>query len=342
MPRLACIIPVVGSTEGLETTLLSVLERRGDDCEILVVANVPYDDPYSLQGEIQILQAPSSAGLVECVNLGIAATQSPIVHILANGLQACDGWTERALPHFENPLIAAVTPIIFDAADQQRILATGVRCGHDGRKVICRHDSVEPQPERQSIGPLLQAGFYRKSALAAIGGIPTAVGDELADIDLALTLHKTGWQSQLEPQCRILAADINESTPAAFSFGLWSERFFWRHLNERGWLKSLLMHPFAVLADVISFKPWKAPAQLRGRLSAIFQWAHYREYQRLLRDCISAREIAVAEQRESESAVAQKSQTAIHPHRRIDSAHATTHTSDTRKRQSAKSRKAGI
>ena len=63
MPSLACIIPVVGSTEGLETTLVSVLERRPEACEVFVVLNVPYHDPYHLQGEIQILQAPRGQGL---------------------------------------------------------------------------------------------------------------------------------------------------------------------------------------------------------------------------------------------------------------------------------------
>ena len=68
MFSLACIIPVIGDTEGLETTLLSVLERRTDDCEVLVVLNSPYSDPYRLQGEIQFLQAPQGTGLVGCIN----------------------------------------------------------------------------------------------------------------------------------------------------------------------------------------------------------------------------------------------------------------------------------
>ncbi len=52
----------MGNTEGLETTLVSVLERRPEGCEVFVVLNVPYHDPYGLQGEIQILQAPLKQG----------------------------------------------------------------------------------------------------------------------------------------------------------------------------------------------------------------------------------------------------------------------------------------
>lgn len=62
MSRSACIIPLVGNTEGLETTLVSVLERRPDGCEVLVVLNVPYHDPFGLQGEIQILERGPKPG----------------------------------------------------------------------------------------------------------------------------------------------------------------------------------------------------------------------------------------------------------------------------------------
>ena len=134
MPRLACIIPVVGNTDGLDSTLLSVLERRPDDCEMLVVLNVPYPDPYNLQGEIQILQAPPETGLVGCVNIGMAATQAPIVHLLANGLEASEGWVESALVHFNDPRVAAVTPLIYGTTDRSLLLAAGVGYCRGGRK----------------------------------------------------------------------------------------------------------------------------------------------------------------------------------------------------------------
>ncbi len=209
MPRLACIIPALGSPESLETTLVSVLERRPDDCEVLVVLNVPYADPYNLQGEVQFLQAAANADLISCLNLGIAETKAPIVHLLASGFQVDDAWIERALPHFDDPRVAAVTPAIYDANDHNQLLVAGVGYRRGGRKSICR---TFPQPGDESsldsVGPLLQAAFYRRSALNAIGKLPTGLGENLADVDLALALRHARWQIELEPKCRVFAPAI--------------------------------------------------------------------------------------------------------------------------------------
>ena len=51
MSRLSIVIPVLGSLDGLEDTLVSVLENRPADCQIVVVLNQPYDDPYDLKDE---------------------------------------------------------------------------------------------------------------------------------------------------------------------------------------------------------------------------------------------------------------------------------------------------
>ena len=55
VPRLAIVISAIGSIESLEGTLVSVLENRPADCEILVVLNRPYSDPYDLQGEVRFV-----------------------------------------------------------------------------------------------------------------------------------------------------------------------------------------------------------------------------------------------------------------------------------------------
>ena len=62
MPRLSIVIPVLGNVEGLEDTLVSVLENRPVDCQIVVVLNRPYDDPYDLKDEVCFVEAPPGAG----------------------------------------------------------------------------------------------------------------------------------------------------------------------------------------------------------------------------------------------------------------------------------------
>jgi len=272
--RLALIIPVVGSAEGLENTLLSVLERRPEDCEVIVATSAAYDDPYKLQGEIQILQVPPGAGLVDCVNLAIRSTTAPIIHCLAVGAQATDGWSDRAARHFENPCVAAVVPFVHSAENPKRLLSVGVSYLGHGHKQICRNVNAC----EQIIGPKLGAAFYRKSVIDAIGGIPSRVGDALAEVDLAMVLRKAGWQIELEPACKVLAQQqVDSCLPAGFRSALWNERLYWRHFADDG-IAGLVKHPFVQLADTVRTKPWwKLPACAAGRFLGLVEFGYYRE-----------------------------------------------------------------
>ena len=198
--RLSCIIPCTGNTEALERTLVSVLERRPDECEVLVVLTAPYDDPYKLEGEIQFVQAPAEAGLIGCLNLGIAAAKAPVVHLLASGLEVDTGWIERALAHFEDPRVAAVAPAIFDIADRGRLITA---------------ESNSP------VVPLLEAAFYRKAVLEAAGGLPSGLGSR-ADVDFARALAEAGWQIVADRNCRVFApaSDVTIQIPQTVALGL--------------------------------------------------------------------------------------------------------------------------
>jgi GT2 family glycosyltransferase len=291
VPSLACIIPVVGSTEGLETTLVSVLERRPDTCEVFVVLNVPYHDPYHLQGEIQILQAPARAGIVDCVNIGILATTAPIIHILSPDSEVTPGWIERALARFDDPRVAAVAPAIYNREHLETLLAAGATCGRGGRRIV--HREMSSGNVAASLGPTLQAAFYRKSALSALGGcLTTAVGDDLADLDVSMSLARAGWHMGIEPECRILGAAGGDLRPGGFEYGLCSERLYWRHFVEMGGVGGLFSHMIAALHDLLRSNPiWKAPAQLLGRMVAVCQLGHYRQYRQML---VAARRDAAA------------------------------------------------
>ena len=76
MPRLSIIIPVLGNLELLEDTLVSVLENRPDSCEIIVVLDEVYEDPYELKDEIRFDRAPPGAGLVAGANLAIGLSRA--------------------------------------------------------------------------------------------------------------------------------------------------------------------------------------------------------------------------------------------------------------------------
>ena len=124
---MSIVIPFLGNIKRLEDTLVSVLENRPADCQIVVVLNQLYDDPYDLEGEVCFVQAVPGSGLTDCIALGVAVTQSPIVHVMSCGVEATPGWADAALPHFDDPDVAAVAPVVVDRFDTRRILSAGLK-----------------------------------------------------------------------------------------------------------------------------------------------------------------------------------------------------------------------
>ncbi len=287
MPRLSIIIPVLGSAPRLESTLVSVLENRPTDCEIIVVLNAPYDDPYDLKDEVRYLHVGESAGIVESLNTGIQASRAAIVHLLASGFEVTEGWTDSVWSHFRDPHVAGVGPLVVDVLDSRKVLAAGLESAAASRIVRSFGGTDDVAGAQQILGPLVQAAFFRRSALELVGGLPQAVGDSLADVDLALTLKYAGYHCMLEPASRVEAVpgDIALDTAAGFRNGLAAERLFWRNAPVLGWKKSLAMHPLAVLGEFVAGLPhWGTMTRLCGRLLGCCQFGNYRAHHEWLDD----------------------------------------------------------
>jgi hypothetical protein len=293
VPRLSIIIPVLGSSTRLESTLVSVLENRPADCEILVLLQEPYDDPYELASEIRFLQVSKRLGLIGGINEGIEASGSPVVHLLAAGLEVTEGWADAALAHFEDSRVASVAPVVVDAVDGRTPIACGLEyCCRRGR-VIRKCVGATEESEHtgtgksaEAIGPLIHAAFYRRSALELIGGVPRGVGDVLADADLALSLRFAGYRSVVEPRSIALCTAGDIAPPkVSFRQGLAAERLFWRAAPVAGWLKSLAQHPWGVLAELAGALPRPgAFASLAGRFLAVCQMGSHRAHHQWLMD----------------------------------------------------------
>src|SRR5688572_24937936 len=109
VPRLSIVIPCVGGAAEFDGTLVSVLQHRPADCEVVVLHTEQYDDPYDLQGEVEFRRSQHQT-VVELVNEGLAAATGDIVHVLGCGVEATEGWADAALPHFDDPQVATVSP----------------------------------------------------------------------------------------------------------------------------------------------------------------------------------------------------------------------------------------
>ena len=287
MPRLSIVIPVWGKLKQLEDTLLSVLENRPDDSEIVVVLDEAYADPYNLKDEIRFVEAPRGACLAAAINQGVLVSLCADRPPVAVQRRVCEGWCDAALERFDDPRVAAVAPLLVDQDRPATILAAGVSYGAGGRiRLLGRGrpaaDAAGYQRRIQS--PHLVAGFYRQSALGSVALFPPDVGDRLTVLDLALSLQQAGLRTVLEPRCRVLAAAGADCRGGPFRRSLELERFFWRFFPRGGWATALLCHTLVLLGEGLAGIPrFSTPAQLAGRLVGLLGIGSHGQNRRRLR-----------------------------------------------------------
>jgi len=289
-PRLSIVIPAA-DVAAFEDTLVSVLENRPADCEIVAALGMPYDDPWSIGEEVRIVQAPVGTGLVGCVNLGAASSRGEVVHILAAGWRATEGWTNAAVAAFTDPAVAAVVPIGLGGEDRGRVVAVGIRRTAGGRSLVNvpprgneRVEDFRAETVTTPAAPALEAGFWRSDVLAA-GGFTTACGDELAAADMAATLSCAGERVVLEPASRVVWAAAARR-PVPLQAGMHAERLFWRSLPAHPPIPALVAHAAEVVRHALATAPLGTLPMLLGRLLALVQFGsclpRARELKRLL------------------------------------------------------------
>ncbi|MEN6558325.1 MAG: glycosyltransferase family 2 protein [Thermoguttaceae bacterium] len=265
MPRLSILIPVLGETPSLDDTLISVLENRPVDCEILVVHNHPYDDPYHLGDEVRLVEAEAGAGLAGCLNRGLAEARSAVLHVLACGVEVTPGWTDEVLRHFDDPAVASVTPVVLDRGDPDRIVSVGWGYRVEGtvRRLGAGDRADQLSAYREDLcGPDRLAGFYRVSALRAVGGFSDRAGDALSAIDVALALQQAGFHGVLESQCVARTDPAMVRDGSAWRRGRDVERLFWYWASNQGWLVSLAGHLALLVGEgLLGF--WRPSLPLR-------------------------------------------------------------------------------
>jgi Glycosyl transferase family group 2 len=254
VPRLAIVIPAVGTAESLEATLLTVLENRPVDCEVVAVTNFDYADPYDLGNEVRFVSAQPEADAVSCAAAAISVVRSPVVHVLAAGCEVSEGWADRALDHFSDLSVGAVAPLVLRLDRRDQVLSAGIdyRAGGARRLRVMRLRRVADAGPTKVFGACHQAAFFRRSALESVGGWKVDVGPELADVELAWALHRAGYRTVLEPAACVHGGSPTKSTLGAFRQGVCAERLFWRNASSVGWLKALAAHGWLVGLETLA------------------------------------------------------------------------------------------
>jgi hypothetical protein len=260
----------------LDDTLVSVLENRPANCEILVFHNRPYHDPYELAGEVRFFEVDSRTTLADCLNLALRASRSPVVHVVTCGVEVFPGWADAAMRHFRDPEVAAVAAVVVDRDDCRKVVSAGLgyRAEGEARRLGQGGAVDEVEPDQDGLcGPDLLAAFYCKSTLQEVGGFSRFASDTLTGIDAWLAVRRAGFRCVLEPGCRakVDAASIKEQP--RFRLGHDSERLFWRWASTHGWARSLLGHA-ALTAGECVLGLWRVQmaVHLAGRAWGVGRW----------------------------------------------------------------------
>ena len=178
MPRLSIIVPHLHDDSGLELTLLSILENRESDFEILIAHNGHYGDPYGLdQDEAIMIESANDASFSEQLNLAVASACSPIVQVLLPGSVVDRGWCDEAVHLMKDKSVAAVCQPVGDSTSNEVFL------GLSGESLPHRRVT---RLEQCVAAPLLCGGVFRKRMLKNISGWLEPCQREVAEVEFAL------------------------------------------------------------------------------------------------------------------------------------------------------------
>jgi hypothetical protein len=282
--RLSIVIPVLNKLQKLEDTLISILENRPAHCQIVVVLNEPYADPYQLRDEVCFVEAARNANLIESINCALTHCHSPIIHILSCGMTVAPGWTDAILPHFADPEVASVAPLVLQRMDQNKTVSAGVgyRVGGRARRLGFGKSPSEALNEKDPIfGADILAAFYRRSALESVNGFNPAIGGHLAGVDLALALHFAGFRCILEPECQLYVDLEDVVGTSRLGGGFAAERLFWTWAPRLGWLRAITSHAALVTEECLEsvVRPTTL-LRLSGRAWGVLRFSSHRHHDR--------------------------------------------------------------
>jgi len=297
--RLSILIPYWGRLTHLEETLVSVLQNRPEACEVVVVLNHPYDDPYQLAGEVTFVPAEPQLGLLGSVSRGLAACNTPLVHLLHCGMEVAPHWVESAMTHFDNEQVGAVATLIARRDTPSRLVSAGVDycpAGKIRRRSAGQLATAGLSDKQGASSPDPLAGFFRRQVLERVVALADGMDPELGTGDLAAATALLGVECVVEPRCRTYAAPDLVSTESSFRAGAADERLFWRwaaqHPRTNALLGHLGLHTEELLRAVI--RPTLVP-RLVGRTLGGLQWSTVRRQRRAVEAWCSAQQSTTAE-----------------------------------------------
>jgi len=186
VPRLSLIVPFQCDSQALENTLVSVLELRSPDDELLIVHRGEYQDPYGLQGnEAKVLETPASTSLAEQLNIAVQNATGDVLQVVLPGTVLEHDWCVDALAAFDELDVDMIALGVSGSG------ANSLQYGFEAELIPQRRATGEAS---KIAGPLLAGTMIRRSAIECLGGWNTKIPGDLIDFELCLMAKLLGLQ----------------------------------------------------------------------------------------------------------------------------------------------------
>jgi hypothetical protein len=259
VPRLSIIIPYRQQDQRLEATLLSVLENRPEDCEIVVVHDGSYADPYNLADEAIFVEVAVRSNIAQLLNAGVMAACSPAVCVLLDGASVAPGWCEAPLSRLlSTQAVAVAVPVRYG---QSRRLSYGIDLQRQQRNSTLRRGRFESTRENPNCcGPALVCGFYRRKALLALGGWNESLPEAAIDLDLAWMLNALGIQCECDASTEVFVDGGSITRPQSWTLVSSVASLFVAHGGSASIFSSLK----GLLLEVCQGRPLASAAWCNG------------------------------------------------------------------------------
>lgn len=206
-PIVSVVVPCFGDEAAFENTLVSVLENRPRLCEVIVAHDGSYHDPFDLEDEVCFAIATRS-DLPALIRASADQAKGRLVHVLAEGHCATDGWIDELLEMPADACPAVLAPVSLRTRPSDRIATIGWSEGATG---FCRPVAVGKSttslPRRiEMSGPTLRASIWRTDVLRVLSSLPTGTDPELTQYAWAVVARLAGFDCQAAIRCRVVEA----------------------------------------------------------------------------------------------------------------------------------------
>jgi hypothetical protein len=212
VPRLSIIVPYQQNDSTIESTLLSLLENRPENVEILLAHDGSYSDPYGLgNDELVIIDCDTRTNQIGLINQAVAASCSPVIQVIIPGTTVENGWTESAVSHFEDDAVAAVSPVtVCENAEYFGI----------GANELPRRAIIVDDHRHHECVPMINGGFFRRRTLLALNGFFEVGSREASEVEMGLAIQMLGYDAVLDHDSVITTSKTNfASQTGAYALG---------------------------------------------------------------------------------------------------------------------------